>query len=190
MRFQAGEHEAFAEIYRLYHGDVTRYVVGRLRRADEAEDVAHQTFMKALHALPRFEPRGPSFGGWLLAIARNAAVDASRKKEPLPVDPHGAESLRDEAVARGAPDGGDYDVFEFVDALPAEQREIVLLRHVLGFGPAEVATMLGRSPAGVSALRHRALLALEHALAAAEHPAARGEPMRRSGRLRPLTLQS
>src|SRR5207302_1374891 len=146
-----------------------------------------EVFFKALGGLATYEPRGASFGSWLLRIARNAAFDFLRGAgRSFPADPRLVQMQLDDEVAFGPrPDEsvGDYDVLGLVDQLPADQREILLLRYSLGFDPREIAALLGRSQAGISGSRHRALRALEEALSAAKHPASAGGRVRTSGRV-------
>jgi RNA polymerase sigma-70 factor (ECF subfamily) len=192
LRFQAGDPTAFEQLYSAYYHDVCSYFTKMLGDRDDAEDQAQQVFVKALKALPRFEARGPSFAMWLFAIARNTGFDLMRRRSRLElvIDPHTLRELvqEDAVPSWGSTDGlcGDYDLGALVDSLPDDQRTILLLRYALGFDPAEVAEVLGRSSAAISGSRHQALVALEDALTAARHPAARGAKVRGSGRPRAL----
>jgi RNA polymerase sigma factor (sigma-70 family) len=70
----AGETARFGEIYRRHYARVHSYARGLLRDSAEAEDIAQETFLLALRALPRYEDRGLPFRAWLLRIAHNAAL--------------------------------------------------------------------------------------------------------------------
>src|SRR5918994_7291811 len=75
---QAGDSSAFGHLFDHYHAPVYRYVVSRVHRPSDAEDLTQLVFVKALEALPRYESRGIPFGGWLFRLARNAVIDFVR----------------------------------------------------------------------------------------------------------------
>src|SRR5437868_5828905 len=104
--------------------------------AAAAEDIAQEAFLAALRALDRFDRRRP-LGPWLHRIVVNRAIDWSR-----------ARALRPETGA--VPDvaaldergGLGEDVVLALAALGPEHRAVVVLRHLLGYTPGEIATML------------------------------------------------
>src|SRR6187397_3658327 len=75
---QAGDPRAFGRLFDHYHASVYRYIVSRVHRPSDAEDLTQLVFVKALEALPRYETRGIPFGGWLFRLARNAVIDHVR----------------------------------------------------------------------------------------------------------------
>ena len=82
-RAGAGEAEAFGALYDRYVEQVYRYVFYRVRNEAEAEDVTSDVFMRALRAIPKYEPR-QAFLAWLYRIARNAVIDRSRRQQAHP----------------------------------------------------------------------------------------------------------
>jgi len=78
-RAAAGDAEAFGVLYDRYMDAVYRYVFYRVRNEAEAEDVTSDVFMRALRAIPKYEPR-QAFLAWLYRIARNAVIDRSRRR--------------------------------------------------------------------------------------------------------------
>src|SRR5258708_23862066 len=76
-RASSGEAEAFGALYDRYVERVYRYVFYRVRNEAEAEDVTSDVFMRALRAMPKYEPR-QAFLAWLYRIARNAIIDRGR----------------------------------------------------------------------------------------------------------------
>ena len=72
---RSGDAEAFAAIFDRFHEPVYRYIVSRIHRPADAEDLTQLVFVKALEALPRYESRGIPFGGWLFRLARNVVID-------------------------------------------------------------------------------------------------------------------
>jgi RNA polymerase sigma-70 factor (ECF subfamily) len=188
-RFQAGETDAFGDLYRLYFDDVHSYLRVMLKDATDAEDIAQQVFIKALRSLPRYEQRGTAVAAWLFAIARNAAYDALRRRRSHPADPSVIALLSDRAYRRAAESGGlDVDLLALVDALPARQREVVLLRFGLDLTPVEIGQVLGRTTDSVWGITYRALARLEQALVALNHPAAKPRQGRRRRYVRSAQL--
>jgi RNA polymerase sigma-70 factor (ECF subfamily) len=187
MRFQAGDTDAFAALYRSYFHDIYSYLRVFLADEIEAEDAAQQVFMKVLAALPRYEHYERRFGRWIFAIARNVAFDITRRHRPLPTDPELLNACRDgeaRAASVSHPDDAiaDFDLVEMINALPALQREIILMRFAVGMSLGEVAEALNRSPDSVSGMQYRAFRALEDALIVARHPGALNSSKRRRRR--------
>lgn len=100
-----------------------------------AEDVTQDAMVSMLGSLGRFDGRR-SFGPWLHRIVANRALDSVR-----------ARTRREEVMRLVAPPvaegGNDPWLIETLSALPADQRTIVVLRHVAGYGTNEIARMLG-----------------------------------------------
>src|SRR5881628_2778450 len=78
VRASKGDPAAFGLLYDRHVSAVYRYVFYRVRDDAEAEDLTSDVFMKALRAIPRYEPR-QAFLAWLYRIARNAVIDRSRR---------------------------------------------------------------------------------------------------------------
>jgi RNA polymerase sigma factor (sigma-70 family) len=78
-RAQAGDREAFAELYRAYAGKIySRILLPQLGQRSAAEDALAETFRSALERLASFEPRGSSVYFWIARIAANKATDMHR----------------------------------------------------------------------------------------------------------------
>jgi len=173
-RFQAGDMEAFGDLYKLYFDQVYGYLKVALKDRDEAEDIAQQAFTQALEALPRYELRGRPFGAWLLRIVRNLAVDAMRRNGRIEVtDPAELDRRRERAQRPSDDDDepviswiSDGDLLLFVQQLTPPQRQAVVLRFVLEVPNQEIARILNRTPADVRKLQHRAITYLAERLTA------------------------
>ncbi len=150
----------FADLYEISFERVYAYVVRRVRDRAEAEDVTAEVFHHALANLKRFEWRGIPFCAWLYRIAgnlisdrwqksgREVAVD-SEKIESMPVRPAEIEEVERRAT-----------LFRLVDTLPAEQRNVVVLRFVQQKSIKEVAREIRKSEGAVKQLQFRALTSL------------------------------
>jgi RNA polymerase sigma-70 factor, ECF subfamily len=104
-------------------------------RSDLADDAAQDAFVNAIRSLAKFD-RGRPFAPWIAKIAVNRARDllrAERRRNLASLD----ETT--EAPAQAQVTG----VLAAVAALPREQRQVVVLHHVLGFELSEVAEIVG-----------------------------------------------
>jgi RNA polymerase sigma-70 factor (ECF subfamily) len=170
--FQGGDREAFATLYDRYFDRVYGYLRVALGDPHEAEDATQQAFTKVFEKLGGYvQHDGKPFRAWLFTIVRNTALMALRKQGKLDVvDPVELDRYREvEAVDE---DAGvlawisDPDIALFVERLPAIQRQVLLLRYVLGMPAREIAEVLERTPNDVSQLNTRALNFLRARLAA------------------------
>lgn len=119
----------FEILYRLYFRDVYRYVRGLSRDEHLAEEIAQETFARALGAVDRFDGRG-DVRAWLFTIARNVWVDHCRR--------HRRET---ELPGEDLPGGGD-----FAGALE-DREEVLALHRILHTLPEPYKEVFG--PAGV-----------------------------------------
>jgi RNA polymerase sigma-70 factor (ECF subfamily) len=166
----AGETSRFGEIYLRHYARVHSYARALMRDAAEAEDVAQETFLLALRALPRYEDRGLPFRAWLLRIAHNAALKRLGARRPEPLDPDALARALERGSARDVDALSDGELVALTAELPLAQRQVLLLRLVLGFSSAETGEILGRTPEGVRQLQTRALQTLRKRLTSADAP--------------------
>jgi RNA polymerase sigma-70 factor (ECF subfamily) len=154
---QLGDREALGFLYVRYADNIYGYVRSIVHDAHEAEDVTQQVFAKLIHVIGKYEERDVPFFAWVLRVARNVAVDHLRRQRLIPVeevrisDTGSAESARSQRVT---------DLREALAELPKDQREVLVLRHLLGLSPTEIATRTGRSEGSVHGLHHRGRRAL------------------------------
>lgn len=144
--------------------------------AGRAEDVVQETFARAHRALASWPPErieGLRVDGWIWTIAlneiRNGARNASRRPSEVPLDGRPAPVSRGpgpEEQAMAAVDRARLDAA--LDTLPAAQRTAVVLRHVVGLGPAEIARVTDRPVGTVKSDVHRGLGGLRRTLDIAE----------------------
>ena len=167
-----GSRDAIRYLYCRYADTVYAYVKSILGDEHDAEDITQSVFAKLITRIGRYEPRGVPFEAWLLRVARNATLDYMRQRRLVPV-----EDLR---RADGPDDGGATErqaasLREAFSELTCEQRRVILLRHVAGLTPPEIAKLIGRSEAAVHGLHHRGRQALRRSLTErGAQPAVRG----------------
>ena len=150
---------SFAATAEEHLDDVYGYLVYLTRDRSLAEDLAADTFEKALRQWRRFDPRRGSARTWLCQIARTTALDWFRAEE--------RRQRREQRVA--APERVDVSFAEGLSpdleaglaALSAGEREVIALRVLLDLDGDEAARVLGISPTAVSTRLSRALKKLE-----------------------------
>jgi RNA polymerase sigma-70 factor, ECF subfamily len=156
---QRGSSEAFAELFRRHWPRAHRAAWLVVHDAAAAEDVAQEAFLAAVRALDRFDRRRP-FGPWLHRIVVNRAIDYARARElRREVADAGVEPAAVDVA--GAP--GD-DVLAALAALAPDQRAVIVMRHLLGFTPGEIATALGLPRGTVNSRLRRGLDGLQEAV--------------------------
>src|SRR4051812_36351359 len=141
---QAGSETAFAELFERNWAAAHRAAWLVVHDAAAAEDIAQEAFVAAVRALDRFDRRRP-FAPWLHRIVVNRAIDHARaqalRREEWDADPadHGVEDPEP---------GGQDAVVAALATLPADQRAVVVLRHLLEYPPGETAGLpaLPRGP--------------------------------------------
>ena len=176
-RAATGDASAFAGLYDAYAPRLRRFLRHQLGDSDVAEELLQRTFVKMIEALPRYRRRGVPFGAWVFRIARNGVTDHRRTAHPgVPLDvvaERAAEAGDPVAAAEREHDRAGLRVA--LDALPADQREVLVWRFFAELTPAETAAMMGRSNGAVRVLQHRALAALRGILESND-PAGGGDP--------------
>jgi RNA polymerase sigma-70 factor (ECF subfamily) len=159
-RAKEGDPSALDFLYVRYADDVCGYVQSIVRDRFEAEDITQTLFSKLLTKIRRYEQREVPFSAWILRVARNAALDHIRSRRMVPV-----EEVR---VSNDGQDELRFDRYSSLrDALaqlPEQQREVLVLRHVAGLTPLEIARHMDKTESSVHGLHHRGRGALQAAL--------------------------
>jgi RNA polymerase sigma-70 factor (ECF subfamily) len=148
---RAGDREAMRELYVRHAAGIHAYVLGMLGDQDDAEDITQHVFAKLLTELDRYRPGEAPFMAWVLRVAHNAAIDHMRRSRTVPCDEVRDPDRRDDEAAERVRDS----LRSALESLPAAQRDVLLLRHLVGLSPAEIATHLGRSVRSVHGLHYR-----------------------------------
>lgn len=156
-RAQAGDSAAFRYLYLRFADNVYGYARSIVRDEHEAEDVTQQVFARVMTAIGRYEQRSVPFSSWILRITHNMSIDHIRRRRAVPVEEtHAVDETREERSFELS-----MTLREALAELPEEQREVVVLRHVAGWSPREIAAHLGKSEDAVHGLHHRGRRALK-----------------------------
>jgi RNA polymerase sigma-70 factor, ECF subfamily len=152
----------FARAYERYRLPVYRYLRARGTTDEDALDLTAVTFERAFAKRHAFRSRDGGLGAWLFRIARNAAIDAHRRRRP-----EGFLADGDDLGLATAADHTERERREVVDAvstLPAVQRDAIWLRYASGLSAREIGHILGKSEGAIQKQIQRALDALREAL--------------------------
>jgi RNA polymerase sigma-70 factor (ECF subfamily) len=155
-----GDREALHFLYVRYAPDLVRYVNSLVHDIHEAEDITQNVFAKLIEAIKKYEPKDVPFTAWILRVARNAALDHMRSRRAIPTEEvHAADTGQ-------AQTGFDRsrDLRHALSLLPQDQREVLVLRHIFGLTPVEIAAALGRSESSVHGLHHRGRRTMRNSL--------------------------
>ena len=163
-RAKQGDREALRFLYVRYADHVYGYVASIVRDDYEAEDVTQHLFAKLMTALPKYEPREVPFSAWILRVARNVAVDHMRQRRAIPCEEVRELSGHERGRRRRARDRA-LGLRDALATLPEDQRQVVVMRHLVGLSPGEIAGRLGRTEPSIHGLHHRGRGALRSALA-------------------------
>ena len=132
---QAGDRAALDQLLARHERRLLAVCHGILRNADDAEDAAQETFLRALRALPRFRGEA-SFRTWLLRIALNVCLNWKRDRRPTEpweeVETVPAVDSPEEIVLLRM------EVAQALAHLPPERRAVLLLREMEGCSVEEI----------------------------------------------------
>ena len=182
-RYAAGDVEAFGVLLSRYERPLYNFVARHVRELDTAADLTQEAFARVVQNASQFN-RNSKFSTWLYTIARNLCIDHSRRMKHrrhasldaphMAHDDHSAPLI--ERVAAKVPDAeiSAYSVAlreriaRAVDALPAEQREVFLMRNLQHMSFAEISVVVGAPENTVKSRMRYALERLQEALSECE----------------------
>jgi RNA polymerase sigma-70 factor (ECF subfamily) len=149
--------DAFARLYDRTVAEVYRFALSLTHDHGHAEDVAAETYRRALSRLDRYEERGKPFVAWLFTIARNIVRDGARRggretalmehDRPVLDWPGDGVARAEERTALG----------KALAQLPASQRRVIVLRYGHEWSCRDVGLRMGKSEAAVKQLSYRAV---------------------------------
>jgi RNA polymerase sigma-70 factor (ECF subfamily) len=172
----AGNRDALREVLEIIRPIVVRYCRARVgateRSGLSADDVAQEVCLAAITALPRYKDQGRPFLAFVYGIAAHKVADAHRaaarnRAEPTDVVP---ERLSMEAGPEQMAIDSDSAarMNRLLAVLPEKQREILILRVVVGMSAEETAEAVGSTAGAVRVAQHRALARLKAEITATE----------------------
>ena len=167
-----GDRDAVGRLLTIVRPLVVRYCRARLGRLDRssvsADDVAQEVCLAVLTALPGYRVQGRPFLAFVYGIAAHKVIDAHRaatrnRAEPVADLPDAAEAA-DGPEQRALRIELSDELSQLLDTLPDKQREILVLRVVVGLSAEETADAVGSTPGAVRVAQHRALARLRKSM--------------------------
>ncbi len=170
QKCKAGDSRFYEPLVRAYERPGLRLALGMLGNPEDARDALQNAFVKAFEAIARFDLRRP-FGPWFFQILRNQCRDQLRSRkarfrlealderlELRPADPEtGPERRRERAQAREV-------LWEALEKIGEEHREILILKELQGFRYGEIAAILEIPEGTVASRLYHARRTLKEAL--------------------------
>jgi RNA polymerase sigma-70 factor (ECF subfamily) len=160
-RARQGDRGAFAELVERYQTPVYNLAYRMLRNADDAEDAAQETFLRAFAQLKKFQP-DQKFATWLLSIGAHYCIDRLRRRRFLGLSLE-SEGL-DEVLTSDAPEPDELalrreserEIERLLDRLSPPSRLAVVLRYWYDQSVEDIARTTGDSVSAVKVKLHRA----------------------------------
>jgi RNA polymerase sigma-70 factor (ECF subfamily) len=158
---QAGDGEAFGNLYDLYVDTVYRFIYFRVNDRALAEDFTSETFLRALRRIGTISYQGRDIGAWFITIARNIVLDhmksARHRLEVTTADTIEGKEHAESTESAVLDTLATERLMAAVAMLGDEQRECVMLRFIHGLSVSETAAVMGKNDGAIKALQHRAV---------------------------------
>jgi RNA polymerase sigma-70 factor (ECF subfamily) len=168
QEFRSGNKEAFGSLYEAYIKPIYNFVYYKTHHKETAEDLTGQVFLKAYKSAGTYDPAKGLFSTWLYQIARRTVIDHYRTSKPALNIDDVWDLGSGEDVARDTETRLQLEkVKTYLKVLPAEQRDIVIMRLWQELSYAEIASVLGKSEASCKMMFSRTMQKLRAALPAA-----------------------
>ena len=146
----------FDQIYQNYFDSVYRYALSLSGNRQIAEEIAQETFFKALRKLDQFQGKS-SLKSWLCAIAKNLWLSKQRKKEELPMDDAlpilDPSAGPEEAIVR---QDESMRIHRYLHHLEEPYREVFTLRTLGQLSFRDIGELFGKSENWACVVYHRA----------------------------------
>lgn len=162
-----GEASAFGLLYDYYQSKIYRFIVLKVGRSEEAEDLTHQVFLNAWQNIKNYKSLGFPFSSWLYRIARNLVIDHYRTlKETTSVDQIDPEYFAAPATVHLDIDNKLQirEVRLEISKLEPDYQDVIIMRFVEDLSIKESAEALGKSEGAVKLMQYRALKKLKESL--------------------------
>ena len=163
LQAQAGNSEAFGQLYDAYMERIYRFVYFRVEDQQTAEDITSQVFLKAWSNLDRFSFDRTPYLAWLYTIAHNAVIDHYRTRKVTAALDDVQLSQQDHAEVVE----NEIDLHSEMKSIKAamhtltdDQQRVLTLKFIEGLSNTEIARQLGKREGAIRALQMRGLQAL------------------------------
>ncbi len=181
--YQAGNQEAFGELFDRYAGRIYGFVVRRLGDVSTAEDLYQEAFLRLHRAKDSYDPERP-FRTWLFTIVHNLVTDTLRNRKRSPTRDSERVQLTLAGDEGNIPKAAINDqsperllaarestcaLSRVLSALPPDEATVLILARFEGLAYDEIGSVIGRSTAAAKQLAYRALKRVRAELIASGH---------------------
>ncbi len=163
-----GDQAAFERLYQATRAKLYGVVLRILRRPDLADEVIQEAYLKVWNSAGQFDPALASPITWMLAIARNRAIDLVRKKTEISIEeePEVMEVAADtpDPLAKREMSEELQRLLACMGSLDEERRRLVLLAYYSGWSRDQLATQFDKPVNTIKTWLRRALLDIRECL--------------------------
>ncbi|HEX4104201.1 MAG TPA: sigma-70 family RNA polymerase sigma factor [Candidatus Paceibacterota bacterium] len=166
-----GKSSAFGTLFEHYQPMIYRFVLVKVARREDAEDITHQVFLAAWQNIKGYKYQGHPFSSWLYQIARNQVVDHYRAKK----NETSLEKMDPEYFVLPASATFDLSlkldvekVRKAIGELKSDYQDIIVFRFIEELSLKEIAQMLHKSEGAVKLMQHRAIKELQRIMGESE----------------------
>ncbi len=159
-----GDKDAFGALYDHYLPQIYRFILFKVSRKAEAEDLCHEVFLNAWQNMPSYKYKGFPFSSWLYQIARNAVIDFYRtSKNNIQIELVDENNIQlvqssqkelDTALEMEA-------VRKCLSKLRPDYQDLIIMRFIEEMPNSEIASALDKSEGAVRLMQHRAIKELK-----------------------------
>ncbi|HOZ41264.1 MAG: RNA polymerase sigma factor [Flavobacteriales bacterium] len=161
IRAAQAKPERFAPLYEHHFTAIFRFILKRAADRDLTADLTQQTFLKAMVALPRYEPRGLPFKAFLYRIALNELHMYWRKRKEKVMDlSHAEVKGLSEELGMPEQEAELASLGRALGRLSADKAQLIELRYMDGMSFAEMGAVLGVGEDAAKMRTHRVLSTL------------------------------
>lgn len=168
QEIQTGNGEAMSILYRRHRPAIFRYVQARIYNWHQAQDITGEIFLRMVTYLPQYQITGAPFIAWLFRIAHNIIITHSQQESRIPLVPisHADNHAHpQDNPAQLVENKLQMEwVWQGLRQLDENQRDVIILRFLVGLPLKDVAHALDKNIGTVKTLQHRGILALRVAL--------------------------
>ncbi len=181
--YQAGNQDAFGELFDRYAGRVYGFLVRRLGDVATAEDLHQEAFLRLHRARDSYDPERP-FRAWLFAIVHNLVNDSLRSRKRAPVTESLGATQSTHTAAQTNREGSIDDqsperifaarestraLSRALSMLPSDEATVLILARFEGLSYDDIGSVIGRSATAAKQLAYRALKRVRSELIATGH---------------------
>lgn len=162
-----GKASAFGSLYDYYQPKIYRFVLIKVGRREDAEDLTHQVFMSAWQNVESYKDLGHPFSSWLYKIAKNQVIDFYRtRKQEASLEKIDPDYFVAPAVAHfGMEEKMSVEkVRSAIETLKPDYQDVLVMRFIEDLPIKEVAATMDKTEGAIKVLQHRAMKELKKIL--------------------------